>query len=88
MGGIQIRELSKLAIDIWKWCERRNFWIFASWIRSQDNIIADLESRKLERETEFALSEATFGKASQVFGIPEIDLFASKANTRWTRYVS
>lgn len=37
MGGIQIRKLSKLAKDIWKWCEQRNLWIFASYIRSEDN---------------------------------------------------
>lgn len=46
MEGIQKRKLNRLAKDIWKWDEQRNLWIFASYIRSEDNIIADSEFRE------------------------------------------
>lgn len=62
MGGIQYEELSKIAKDIWKWCERRNIWIFASYIKSEENSIADFESRRLERETEYELNRNTLSQ--------------------------
>jgi hypothetical protein len=88
MGGIQFKELSKLAKQLWMWCEERNIWIFASYIRSEENVIADVESRRLEPETEFELSNIAFDKLCQSFGVPDIDLFASRSNTKCKRYIS
>ncbi|XP_059615632.1 uncharacterized protein LOC132261098 [Phlebotomus argentipes] len=62
MGGVQREDLSFLAKKIWRWCEKRNIYIFASYITSEENVEADLESRKLEANTEFELSEAGFRK--------------------------
>ncbi|XP_015123313.1 uncharacterized protein LOC107045524 [Diachasma alloeum] len=88
MGGIQILNLSKLAKEIWQWCERRNLWIFASYISSTDNSIADYESRRLEPETEFSLAPYAFEEICRSFGCPKIDLFASRSNTKCKRFVS
>lgn len=88
MGGIQKRKLSTLAKDIWKWCEQRNLWLFASYIRSEENSVADAESRRLEVETEFALSNSAFKEITRSFRTPEIDLFASRTNTKCKKYVS
>ena len=88
MGGTHSKELNKTVKSIWKWCESRNLWIFASYIRSKDNAIADFESRRLEPETEYELSPKAFQKLSKVFGVPDIDLFASRANSKCEAYVS
>lgn len=88
MGGIQFPVLSRLAKTIWKWCERRNIYIFASYISSRDNYEADFESRRLEPETEYALSNSAFREIQDRWGEPEIDLFATRTNTKCRRYIS
>lgn len=88
MGGIQFPHLNDRARQIWKWCERRNLFIFASYISSADNWEADQESRRLEPETEYELNMLAFQKIVARFGCPEIDLFASEINTKCERYCS
>lgn len=88
MGGIQFPYLNQIARDIWAWCESRNLWIYASYIRSKDNIEADLESRTVEPETEYELSHNAFNIILSKLGIPEIDLFASRVNCKCVKYVS
>ena len=88
MGGIRYENLNKIARSIWGWCEERNLCTFASYIRSKDNIVADFESRRLEPETEYRLSDTAFKKIVREFGNPEIDLFASRINKKCEKYVS
>lgn len=88
MGGVQYKDLSQLAKEIWKWCEERDIWIFASYIGSKDNIVADSESRTLKPNTEFELSKEGFDKIVDNFGLPEIDLFASRSNAKCTKYIA
>lgn len=88
MGGVQIDKLSVLAKEIWQWCERRQLWIFASYINTKLNVEADAESRALEPETEFSLAKYAYQEITLKFGTPEIDLFASRVNTKCHKYVS
>ncbi len=88
MGGVQFEHLNKIAKEIWTWYEHRNIWIFASYIWSEDNVIADQESRKLEPATEFSLSQEAFEHLCTAFGKPKIDLFASRINYKCRKYVS
>lgn len=88
MGSVQFVELSKVAREIWRWCEQRNIWIVASYIPSKENVEADFESRRLKTETEYELSSAGFNKIVNTLGCPDIDLFASRANNKCRRYVS
>lgn len=87
MGGIQYENLNRLARSIWEWCEQRNIWISASYINSEENIEADRESRRLEPEIEYMLSNSAFQKIVHKFGKPEIDLFASRVNKKCSRFV-
>lgn len=82
MGGIKYPQLNTLARDIWQWAEERNIWLFASYIASADNITADHESRIKNLDTEWELSNSAFRNLIKTFGIPEIDLFASRINTK------
>lgn len=88
MGGIQFPHLNDLSRQIWQWCEERNNWLFASYINTKDNYEADQESRRFNPDTEWQLSNSAFNKISKSFGIPEIDLFASRANAKCKIYVS
>lgn len=88
MGGIQFMKLSSLAKKIWEWCEIRNVWIFASYISSEENNHADFESRRLEPETEFELSNEAFKILCKKLGRPEIDLFATRINFKCKKYIS
>ena len=88
MRDSRYKGLSSLGRKIWQWCEEREIWISASYIRSSENVEADRESRRLQPETEFELSDSAFRKITQFFGCPQIDLFASRANSKCYQYVS
>ncbi|CAG9128656.1 unnamed protein product [Plutella xylostella] len=88
MGGIKFPHLNDLTKTIWQWCERRNIFIFASYINTRDNIEADEESRKVNEDTEWELSDWAFQTIVRTLGDPEIDLFASRTNAKCTQYIS
>lgn len=88
MGSVQHPQLNDLSRTIWKWCESRNLWIFASYISSSENWQADRASRVLHAETEWSLNQHVFDNITQSFGSPDIDLFASLANHKCNRYIS
>lgn len=88
MGGVQYPRLNQITQEIWRWCEERNIILFASYISSKDNFVADAESRKAEPETEFELANEAFEKIVEKFGKPTIDLFASRINAKCEKYFS
>lgn len=88
MGGIQNEKLLNLGREIWSWCEERNIWIFASYINTRENTVADHESRVSFKETEWELSPHIFEVVQEKFGPFDVDLFASKANAKCKRYCS
>lgn len=49
---------------------------------------ADRESRNLNVDTEWQLSSSAFHKIVSSFGQPNIDLFATRTNTKCVKYVS
>ncbi|KAL7300728.1 hypothetical protein TKK_0006707 [Trichogramma kaykai] len=88
MGGTRFAHLHSAAREIWQFCEERNIWIFASYISSSNNFEADEESRRVEPETEYSLSDSSFEVIIKRWNRPEIDLFASRSNAKCNRYVS
>lgn len=88
MGGIQYPHLNTVARQIWQWCETRQIWLFASYINTKDNKEADEESRRINLDIEWELSERVFENIVQSFGRPEIDLFASRTNTKCHLFAS
>lgn len=88
MGGVQYPHLNYVAKMIWKWCEERSIFIFASYIKSSLNIEADSESRKINIDGEWQLQDKAFIKVIQKFGRPEIDLFASRINAKCPKYIA
>lgn len=41
MGGIKYPWLTSLSRKIWQWCEKRDIWVFASYLTSKQNKDAD-----------------------------------------------
>lgn len=64
------------------------FFLFASYIASIDNVIADAESRISDTDTEWSLSDQAFQVVEGRFGPFDIDLFASLINAKLDPYVS
>lgn len=86
MGGIQYTTLNRLARNIWQWCEEKEIWIVASYIPSQENTDADRESRRTNIDTEWELVNFAFKKIVDRWGHPEINLFASRNNTKINKF--
>lgn len=68
MGGIQYPRLTYLARQIWNWCEERDLWIHASYLRSEENKDGDELSRFLPQETEWELADWDFNKIGKAYG--------------------
>ena len=87
MGGIKSDSLNAITKEVWEWCKERRLWIFAEYVASKDNP-ADWGSRISNMDTEWELSEEAFRVIVKKFGVPEIDLFASRINRKCWRYCS
>lgn len=88
MGGIQYPHLTEVTKTLWQWCESRHLYVFASYIRSVDNAEADAESRRVHPDIEWELSDDAFTKIVKEFGLPRLDLFASRINKKCDTYIS
>lgn len=88
MGGIKFPELNLLARKIWKWCQKRNIFIYAIYIQSKENKEADFESRQTSVDIEYELSDMAFDLICKNFGKPSIDLFASRHNAKCKKFIS
>lgn len=87
-GSIKYPLLSELARKIWQWCQIRKIFLVASYIPSKQNMHADSASRIKNMDTEWELSEIAYENILRSFGVPSIDLFASRINTKCKRFCS
>ena len=87
MGGIKSVECNELALRIWFWCIERHIWLSATHIPGIDND-ADFSSRNFNENVEWMLNHDIFLKITDIWGIPELDMFASRLNKQLERYVS
>ena len=62
MSGIDLPHLHKITKEIWQWWEARKIWIFAIYIKSKENHETDIESRKLDLNTEFDIKRCGFSQ--------------------------
>ncbi|XP_026830886.1 uncharacterized protein LOC113563439 [Ooceraea biroi] len=87
-GSSRFPKLSALAKSIWQWCESRDLYLFVSYIRSADNVVADRESRIVSIETEWEINSRSFDRILEHFGPFDVDLFASYINAKCKVFVS
>lgn len=88
MGGVRYSNYHSLSKSIWQWAEKNNIHLFALYIPSGENVIADRPSRIGTDDTEWELSDKTFGMIISKFGEPEFNLFANKSNTKCENFFS
>lgn len=88
MGGVRHLKYHNLATKIWKWAERRNIFLFASYIPSKENVEADALSRLKNQNGEWELASFAYNKIIRALDKPEIDLFATYQNKKCDRFVS
>ena len=89
MGTSHSDPCNRLGKDIWEWCISRNLWISAAHIPGAQNITADFESRRANSPTEWMLDSTILTRAlGQINFQPDIDLFASRLNAQFPRYVA
>lgn len=88
MGSVQYSHFNKLSRQLWEWCEKRKITVFASYINTKENNEADALSRKKFQDTEWELNSYAFNEITSKFGLPDIDLFASRCNAKCKIYVT
>lgn len=87
-GGCRSSSCHKIAKSIWQWCEAREIIVFASYIHTKQNVIADSLSREEKDNSDFSLTEKYFKNICSAFGYPTVDLFASHLTHRLEKYIS
>lgn len=87
MGGCKSEECNDLAFSTWSWCMERSIWLSASHVPGCENI-SDYGSRHFSDNTEWKLNSQIFLKLTKKWGLPDIDMFASRLNRQLERYVS
>ena len=88
MGGCKSVRCNELTKEIWNWAISRNIWLSAAHIPGAKNSDADFQSRHLNSNLEWSISNLTFNKIVCFFGKPTIDLFASRLNRQVETFVS
>jgi hypothetical protein len=88
MGGTKSENCNTLAKEFWSWCQARQIWISVAHLPGVQNVIADKKSRVFADQTEWMLDRGVFKNLCEIFGNPEVDMFASRLNAQLDRYVS
>ena len=57
-------------------------------IRGTENVNADTGSAQFNDATEWMVSDHAFSIVTDKFGVPDVDLFASRLNHKLPKYVS
>ena len=88
MGGVKSPQCNVVAREIWQWAEENQVWLTIAHIPGVFNTVADFKSRKFADNLEWELNDKIFQKICRVFGTPEVDLFASRTNSKLEMYAS
>lgn len=87
MGGCKSMLLNELANKLWCWCIERSIWLSASYIPGKDNV-SDHGSRNFNENVEWKLNNIIFQRICSLWGVPSVDMFASRLNKQLEKYVS
>ena len=88
-GGTHSPELCALMWQLLTWCNKYQMLLRARHVPGSLNVIADGLSRRNQiQHTKWSLSPQIFKQIAQLWEHPQIDLFATKLNTKLPTYVS
>ena len=77
MGTSHSKHCNMITKQIWDFCieKESGYWLH---VPGRENVVVDLESRKINYDTEWKLNTELLQQALQVLGVnPNLDLFAS-----------
>lgn len=81
-GSVHSIQCNDMTRQIWEFAMTCEFWLSAAHVPGVDNTEADRASRKFADETEWSLNSGIFQNICNQFGVPDIDLFASRLNSK------
>ena len=88
LGGTVSKELVDVAKNLWMWCRERNIHITAQHLPGVQNVIADAESRTMTDRSDWQLKPVIFGRITRLWGLIEMDLFASRLTAQCPAFFS
>lgn len=88
MGGVKSMACDRIAKEIWNFCISHSVWVSAAHIPGIENVVADFRSRIFNDATEWMIPDRVFDSLCIVWGYPDIDLFASRLNSKLPVYSS
>ena len=87
-GSARSRPLNSWVLSIRVLLERRGLYLSVCHVAGVLNVIADGLSRRKALDTEWMLDETSFQWLCNLGVLPEVDLFATRENTRLPKFVS
>ncbi|XP_071971333.1 uncharacterized protein [Engystomops pustulosus] len=87
-GGTQSASLQKISKKIFLWAEENVLSLTAVHLKGSENKEADFLSRYTLDPHEWCLNKEVFSHLTQKWGIPQIDLFATRENKKADHYFS
>lgn len=88
MGTINSTVCNDLAKTIWSWATRKQIWLSCTHIPGIQNVEADFESRNFNDNVEWMLKHVVAVRIMDIWGKPDLDMFASRLNKQLDRFVS
>jgi len=89
MGTSKSVTCNLICQNIWQLCKSNNLWITCAHIPGSKNVLADLESRRNYKDSEWMLNPKIFLDIIKKLKFsPKIDCFASRLNTQVEKYIS
>ena len=87
MGTSHSKFCNYMTKKIWEWCIERGIWLSIAHIPGKQNFIADFESQRNQRESEWMLDKTSVLNALMELNVtPDIYLFASRINHQYVAY--
>ena len=80
--------MNDMAVDIWEMATKWGYYLSAAHIPGKHNILADVASREFQDAAEWMIPTRIFNEITDAWGMPDIDLFASRLNHRLDTYAS
>jgi ribonuclease HI len=87
-GGTRSLQLCQMTWEMFSWCMENQVTLQAVHIPGERNLLADKLSRQMSSPTEWELNNQVVHKLFDMWGTPEVDLFATHANKKLPQFCS
>ena len=85
IGGTK-QKCNTIARELWMWCKSKNNWVTAAHLPGVLNVEVERESKSIHDNMEWKINPNLFHKVCAVWGVSQVDLFASRLNHQVPTY--